>query len=96
MKSLRWVSLISIIIISLFGCKSSYREHELTGVPNRPRWFEPEPTGMAFIPAGSFNMGQNGQDVPMVFNTQTKTVSVDAFWMDITEITNNEYRQFVY
>ncbi len=26
----------------------------------------------------------------------SKTVSIDAFWMDETEITNNEYRQFVY
>jgi formylglycine-generating enzyme len=25
----------------------------------------------------------------------TKTVSQEAFWMDDTEITNNEYRQFV-
>jgi hypothetical protein len=29
-------------------------------------------------------------------NTPVKTVSVPSFWMDDTEITNNEYRQFVY
>ena len=28
-------------------------------------------------------------------NSQSKTVSVDAFWMDETEITNGEYRQFI-
>lgn len=77
------------------GCKSG-SNGELTGVNNRPTWFEPEPTGMVFIPQGSFNMGQDDQDVPFAFNTQKKTVSVDAFWMDATEITNNEYRQFVY
>ena len=32
---------------------------------------------------------------PAWSNTQSKTISVDAFWMDDTEITNNEYRQFV-
>nr|HPN21331.1 SUMF1/EgtB/PvdO family nonheme iron enzyme [Tenuifilaceae bacterium] len=36
------------------------------------------------------------QDVAWAINAPTKTVSVDAFWMDQTEITNNQYRQFVY
>ena len=95
MKNLRKILFFSVIILFIASCKST-TEGELVGVPNRPRWFEPEPYGMVFIPAGSFNMGQNDQDVPMAFNTQTKTVSIDAFWMDNTEITNNEYRQFVY
>jgi formylglycine-generating enzyme len=29
-------------------------------------------------------------------NAFSRTMSVDAFWMDETEITNNKYRQFVY
>jgi formylglycine-generating enzyme required for sulfatase activity len=29
-------------------------------------------------------------------NSLSKSVTVDAFWMDQTEITNNKYRQFVY
>ena len=29
-------------------------------------------------------------------NSISKSVTVDAFWMDQTEITNNKYRQFVY
>ena len=32
---------------------------------------------------------------PSTHNNETKTVSVAAFYMDQTEITNNEYRQFV-
>ena len=35
------------------------------------------------------------QDVPLTHYNETKTVSVGAFYMDQTEITNNEYRQFV-
>ncbi len=68
---------------------------ELTGVPNRKEWFEPDPYGMVFVPMGSYNMGPNDQDVPFAMTTQSKTVSIDPFWMDATEITNNEYRQFV-
>ncbi len=97
MKKIKALLFISLIALYFISCNtSSGYEHELTGVQNRPKWYEPEPLGMQFIPAGSFNMGQNDQDVPMAFNTQTKTVSIDAFWMDVTEITNNEYRQFVY
>ncbi|MEA3316511.1 MAG: SUMF1/EgtB/PvdO family nonheme iron enzyme, partial [Bacteroidota bacterium] len=35
-------------------------------------------------------------DVAWAMTSFSRTVSVDAFWMDDTEITNNEYRQFVY
>ena len=40
-------------------------------------------------------MGTGDQDVPYAHVTQHKTVSVAAFYIDETEITNNEYRQFV-
>jgi gliding motility-associated lipoprotein GldK len=69
---------------------------ELIGVQGRDKYFEPEPYGMVFIPQGSFNMGPSDQDVAWAQNTMSKTVTLDAFWMDETEITNNEYRQFVY
>jgi gliding motility-associated lipoprotein GldK len=51
---------------------------------------------MLFIPMGSYNMGPSDQDVPYSLTAQSKTVSVQAFYMDQTEISNNEYRQFVY
>ena len=49
---------------------------------------------MVFIPQGSFTMGPSDQDVPFANVSESKTVSVGAFYMDETEITNNEYRQF--
>ncbi len=51
---------------------------------------------MAFIPAGSFTMGPSDQDAVFAQNSISKSVTVEAFWMDQTEITNNKYRQFVY
>ncbi len=69
---------------------------ELTGVPGRSSYAEAPPYGMVFIPQGSYNMGASDQDVSWSVTAPSKTVSVDAFWMDQTEITNNEYRQFVY
>lgn len=69
---------------------------QLIGVQERIQWFQPDPYGMLYLPMGSYTMGQSDQDVPMSTTTKAKTVSVQAFYMDETEITNNEYRQFVY
>jgi len=84
-----------IILIFITGCGTS-NTGELTGVPGRKKFFEPEPMEMAFIPAGSFTMGPSDQDALFAQNSLSKSVTVDAFWMDQTEITNNKYRQFVY
>jgi len=81
-------------VFAITGCNKS-GNGELTGVQGRGKWFEPTPFGMTFVHRGSLNIGPNDQDITWS-NTPTKTVSVDAFWMDDTEITNNEYRQFVY
>jgi sulfatase modifying factor 1 len=83
------------ITLLLSGCGSS-NNGELTGVQGRKKFFEPEPLEMAFIPAGSFTMGPSDQDAVFAMNTISKTVTVEAFWMDQTEISNNKYRQFVY
>ena len=84
------------ILLSIIASCTSLDNGELIGVQNRKRYFEPEPFGMVFVPQGSYNMGPNDQDVAWAQNSFTKTVTVDAFWMDETEITNNEYRQFVF
>jgi formylglycine-generating enzyme len=82
------------ITLLLSGCGSS-NNGELTGVQGRKKFFEPEPLEMAFIPAGHFTMGQSDQDAFFAMNTFSKDVTVEAFWMDQTEISNNKYRQFV-
>ncbi len=79
----------------MMSCSSNDRG-ELVGVQDRPTWYPSEPYGMVFIPQGSFNMGNADQDVPNSTISPTKTISVSSFWIDQTEITNNEYRQFVY
>ncbi|HAF27973.1 MAG TPA: gliding motility-associated lipoprotein [Bacteroidales bacterium] len=86
---------VSILLAISFSC-SKYNAGELTGVQGRKGWFESTPYGMVFVPMGSFNMGPSDQDVAWAMTAYQRTVSIDAFWMDETEITNNEYRQFVY
>lgn len=84
-----------IAVIALAGCGSS-NKGELTGVQDREKWYQADPFGMVYIPSGSYNMGPSDQDVPYAVTAQAKTVTIPAFYMDNTEITNNEYRQFVY
>jgi formylglycine-generating enzyme len=85
-----------LILFAFLGSCANYENGELVGVQGRKKYVEPDPFGMVYIPAGSFLMGPSDQDLSFAQNTMSKTVSVDAFWMDETEITNNEYRQFVY
>ncbi|HET6243245.1 MAG: SUMF1/EgtB/PvdO family nonheme iron enzyme [Bacteroidetes bacterium] len=89
------------ILIIIFGAAliagcGNPNQGQLVGVQGREDWFQPDPFGMVYIPMGSYNMGPSDQDMPYAQTAQSKTVSIQAFYMDETEITNNEYRQFVY
>ena len=88
-------NILSLFIIGalLSACGGS-GNGELIGVQKRQVWNPTDPYGMVFIPQGSYTMGPSDQDVPFANVSQSKTVSVGAFYMDETEITNNEYRQF--
>jgi formylglycine-generating enzyme required for sulfatase activity len=50
------------------------------------------PNGMVYVPGGTFKMGREGGDE---FESPTHTVSVKPFFIDRTEVTNEEYQRFV-
>ncbi len=97
MKKLLKISALALVglPILLSSCGNS-GSGQLVGVQSRIQWYQPDPYGMLYIPMGSYTMGPSDQDVPYASTTKSKTVSVQAFYMDETEITNNEYRQFVF
>lgn len=82
------------IILTLYSCNTSDRG-ELVGTEGK-KWYPEKPFGMTLIPGGSFIMGKSDDDFVAVNDAPTKTVTVRSFYMDETEITNAEYRQFVY
>ncbi|MDG1147765.1 MAG: SUMF1/EgtB/PvdO family nonheme iron enzyme [Crocinitomicaceae bacterium] len=90
MKKLLLFAIISTVIAS---CSS--RTGHLTGALGRTPYHPQIPMGMVYIPSGSYQMGENDGDMPFLHQSRAKTVSVQAFYMDQTEISNNEYRQFV-
>ncbi len=93
-KNLTIIALVLLIIIAAKPIG------ELTGVSRKSalktRFQENNPYGMVFIKRGSFMMGANDQSAVGSISDKSINVTVDAFWMDETEITNDEYKQFVY
>ncbi len=89
------VALFALIVTMLNSCGSNDRG-ELTGVNSKRKWFAEKPTGMTLIPGGSFTMGKQDEDVMGTLSAPTRTVTVRPYYMDETEVTNSEYKQFVY
>jgi len=68
---------------------------QLHGVAPASKYNMKKPPGMVYIPPGTFHMGPSDEDINYAYTARNKQVSINGFWMDATEITNNEYRQFV-
>ena len=86
--------LFASIMLILSSCGSN-NYGELTGVLDRPGWSTINPYGMVYIPSGTLHIGQSDQDVFSTYTQRPKAISIAGFYMDDTEVTNNEYRQFV-
>ncbi len=69
---------------------------ELVGVSTGRVWEEPTPYNMVLVSRGAYTMGPGEIDSLWGINIPTRGVSVDNFWMDETEITNSQYKQFVF
>ena len=92
----RRIIVVLLVLLAMSACKrgSGDGKGELVGVRGKS-WKQPAPYGMTLIPSGSFIMGSSDDDKTASLNATIKTVSVGSFYMDETEITNSEYRQFV-
>ncbi len=98
-KTIIFLGLIamSLNLVACFGGKaasSSGRGGEVVGVSGRA-FSEPTPYGMTRIARGFLHMGIEKQDSLWGKQTPVKDISVDGFWMDETEVTNSQYKQFV-
>jgi sulfatase modifying factor 1 len=84
-----------IAVLALLSSCHSGDKGELVGVKGK-KWHPEKPYGMELVPGGAFIMGKSDDDLAGVQDAPTRTATVRAFYMDETEITNSEYRQFVY
>jgi len=89
----RYLVLLTLLSV-LVSCGTKNRG-ELIGVRQK-KWFGDKPYGMTLVEGGAYIMGKSDEDIAQLKNAPAKTVTVPSFYMDETEITNSEYRQFVY
>jgi sulfatase modifying factor 1 len=52
--------------------------------------------GLVFIEGGTFTMGRAQDDVMYDWNNVPRRVTVSSFYMDETEVTNSNYREYLY
>jgi len=71
-------------------------------VENESRPSGPAPDGMVWIPGGEFSMGSDAADESLCHQPgvthdaiTVHRVDVDGFWMDKTEVTNEQFEKFV-
>lgn len=98
MKNIVRILLFVGVMATVAACASggaSSAGGEVTGVSGTS-WTEPTPYGMVLIDRGSMKMGVSKGDSAWSLEADPRGISVDAFWMDETEITNGKYRQFVF
>ena len=98
-----FIAITALVLMSgcgLLGKKnkggSLPNDGQLHGIASSTKYTLPKPPGMVYIPQGTFHMGPSDEDVAYAFSARNRSVSISGFWMDATEITNAEYRQFAY
>ena len=85
--------MIAAALAALISCTPSNGNGQVVGAKGKS-WHPEKPYGMTLIPGGAFIMGKSDDDKAGLLNAPPKTVTVRSFYMDETEITNSEYREF--
>ncbi len=93
------VAVVALSILAI-SCKtnksSSIKNNGSVGAGLAPsdKYTLPKQAGMVYVPQGVFHMGPNDEDVNNANTARSRQVTVPGFWMDATEVTNNQYRLF--
>lgn len=73
-----------------------YNSKDNGNVPNLSGYEQPTGPGLVFIEGGTFTMGRVEQDVMYSWDNRPRRVTVASFYMDETEVSNQEYRDYLY
>lgn len=94
LRLLKLLFALSLIVFTI-GCKTSTQKGELVGVRLDKLKKNKTPYGMVLVPGGTFIMGQSDEDITFSQTAQNRQVTIAPFYIDDSEISNSEYRQFV-
>jgi len=87
------VSALALLALAA-SCGKSGSNGQLVGDQARMNYKAPLPIGMVYVPSGSYKMGASDEDIRGRNDATIHTVQLVGFYMDATEISNQEYRQF--
>jgi formylglycine-generating enzyme len=98
----KYSSIVAGLAIMLASCgKSSKSSISIkdngnvgAGLAPSNQYALPLQKGMVYVPSGVFTMGDNDEDINFGSNNRLRQVTIPGFWMDATEVTNNQYRLF--
>jgi sulfatase modifying factor 1 len=84
------------LVVTAWGCGGGGgNTGQVVGHTNKVNGTTPAPVGMTWVPSGVMHMGASDQDMRSANDVKNRTVQMIGFFMDATEVTNAEYRQYV-
>jgi formylglycine-generating enzyme len=103
LMKMRWLFLGAILVLG--SCKQSEKSSTTGWSYNDPEWggfekvdYEGQVTGpnLVLIEGGTFTMGLTEEDVTYEWDNIPRRVTVSSFYMDETEVSNIDYREYLY
>ncbi len=83
------------LIVTAWGCGGGGPQGQLVGKPGKVNGLQSAPVGMTWVPSGVMHMGASDQDIRNANDVKNRTIQMVGFYMDATEVTNAEYRQYI-
>ena len=104
-KLLKFSSVLILSLLVLSSCSKKERSSTTGWKYNDQKWggfekldYEGQDTGpnLVLIEGGTFNMGVTDEDVTYDWNAIPRRVTVSSFYMDETEVSNIDYKEYLY
>src|ERR1700722_6861697 len=101
-KSVKVLGIAGLFILGACGHERSpvtgwnYNDSNNGGFEVNPYEEQETGPGLVFIEGGTFTMGRVQDDVMSDWNNVPRRVTVSSFYMDETEVTNTDYREYLY
>jgi formylglycine-generating enzyme len=73
-----------------------YNSEQTGNIPYLAGYQQPTGPNLVFIQGGTFTMGRVEEDVMYKWDNHPRRVTVASFYMDETEISNQDYREYVH
>jgi len=91
----RTTTYVAVFCALLFSCEASKENRDASTTAENPTATSNKnhPLGMVWIPGGEFTMGTNDPE-SYQYERPAHPVKVNGFWMDITEVTNKDFKKF--